>query len=63
MSQADKVFTLIARALETESLAGNAAIKVVEATKVLLREANLNAAMLLQQFSPEAQQTINSYFT
>ena len=63
MTQADKVFTLIAKALETESLAGNAAIKVVAATKVLLGEANLNAAMLLQHFSPEAQQTINSYFT
>ncbi len=63
MSQAGKVFTFIAQALETESLSGQAATKVVAATKVLLTEANLNAALLLQQFSPESQQTINSYFT
>jgi len=63
MSQADKVFIFIAQALETESLSGQAANRVVAATKVLLAEANLNAAMLLQQFSPESQQTINSYFT
>lgn len=63
MSQAAKVFIFIAQALETESLSGQAAIRVVSATKLLLTEANLNAALLLQQFSPESQQTINSYFT
>ncbi len=63
MSQAAKVFTFIAQALEAESLSGQVASRVVSATKVLLTDASLNPALLLQQFSPEAQQTINSYFT
>ena len=63
MSQADKIFVLIAHALETESLSGQAANRVVAATKVLMTEANLNAAALLQNFTQESQQTINSYFT
>ncbi len=63
MSQAGKAFTFIAQALEAESLSGQAASHVVAATKVLLTEASLNASLLLQQFSPEAQQTISSYFT
>jgi importin-5 len=63
MTQGDKVFLSIAQALEHESLSGQAATRVVAATKVLLREAGLNAAVLLQQFSQDAQQTISSYFT
>jgi len=62
MSQAAKVFTFIAQALETDALTGQSAKKVVDATKVLLAESNLNAAPLLQQFSPESQQAINAYF-
>lgn len=62
MTQAPKIFVYIAQALETESLSGQAARKVVEATQTLIRETGTDPAPLLQQFSPEAQQTIQQYF-
>jgi hypothetical protein len=62
MSQASKVFIFIAQALEAETLQGQTAQRVVQAAKVLLGGAGLDPAQLLQQLSPETQQTVRAYF-
>lgn len=63
MSQADKIFVSVARALEFEALQGQTASRVAVATKSLLSAANVDPTPHLQQFSPEAQQTIMGYFS
>jgi hypothetical protein len=63
MSQASKIFVFVAQALETEALQGQTASRVSGATKNLLSAANVDPSPLLQQFSPEAQQTIMGYFS
>ena len=62
VGQADKVFVSVAKAIEADMLQGQTANRVVAATKMLIQGSNLNPAPLLQQFSPEAQQTIMAYF-
>lgn len=62
MGQASKIFTFIAQALETQTLQGQTASRVAAAAKTLLSSANVDPTPLLQQFSPESQQTIMSYF-
>ena len=62
MSQASKIFVFIAQALEAETLQGQTANRVTAATKTMLAEASVDPTPLLQQFSPEAQQTIMGHF-
>jgi hypothetical protein len=62
MNNASKIFTYVAQALEADTLQGQTANRVVTATKAMLTAANVNPAPLLQQFSPEAQQTIMTHF-
>ena len=62
VSQAGKVFMFIAQALEAETLQGGLVNKVVEAAKELLVIAGLDPAQILQQLSPETQQTVRAYF-
>jgi len=62
VSQAGKVFIFIAQALEAETLQGQTATRIVAAAKMLLQVAGLDPAPLLQQLSPETQQTIRAYF-
>ncbi len=62
MSQAGKVFIFIAQALEAETLQGQTATRIVAAAKTLLQGAGLDPTALLQQLSPEAQQTVRAYF-
>ncbi|KAJ9134791.1 Importin beta-3 [Pleurostoma richardsiae] len=62
MSQPDKIFVFIAQGLESESLQGQTANRVVAAAKMLLQASSINPAPLLQQFSPQSQQTIMAYF-
>ena len=62
VTQAPKVFVFIAQALESEALTGQTAAKVVEAAKLLLRIASLEPAQLLQQLTPEAQNTVRAHF-
>ena len=62
ISQASKAFTFIAQGLEAETLRGQTASRVVAATKTLLQTANLDPTPLLQQFPPEAQGVIASFF-
>jgi hypothetical protein len=62
MGQASKLFVFIAQALEAETLVGQTASRVAAATKNMLTAANVDPMPLLQQFSPEAQQTIMGYF-
>lgn len=62
MNQASKIFVYVAQALETEALQGQTAARVADATKSLLTAASVDPTPLLQQFSPEAQQTIMGYF-
>lgn len=64
MGQADKIFVYVAQALEADMLGtGEVAQKVVQGTKALMQQSGVNAQPLLQQFSPEAQQTITRYFS
>lgn len=62
MNQAGKVFVFIAQALEAETLVGQTANRVAQATKGLLQTTSVDPSPLLQQFSPQAQQTIMGYF-
>ncbi|KUJ10726.1 ARM repeat-containing protein [Mollisia scopiformis] len=62
VSQAGKVFIFIAQALEAETLQGQTATRIVAAGKALLQGAGLDPAALLQQLSPETQQTVRAYF-
>lgn len=63
LAQASPVFLAVAAALDAETLTGQTATRVVNATKVLLTETGTNAAALLQNFTPEQQQTISAHFT
>lgn len=62
VSQAGKVFVFIAQALEAETLQGQTATRIVAAGKALLQGAGLDPAAILQQLSPETQQTVRAYF-
>jgi hypothetical protein len=61
-SQAAKVFVYIAQALEAETLQGATQNRIIAAAKLLLQVAGLDPAQLLQQLSPETQQTVRNYF-
>lgn len=64
VGQADKIFVYVAQALEADMLGtGEVAQRVVTSTKALMQSSGVNAQSLLQQFSPEAQQTILRYFS
>jgi streptomycin 6-kinase len=62
IAQAGKVFVYIAQALEAETLQGQTAARIVAAAKLLLGIAGLDPAQLLQQLTPETQQTVRAYF-
>lgn len=62
MAQAAKVFVFVAQALEVEALQGQTAARVVAATKMLLAASGTDPTPLLQQFTPESQQTIRAHF-
>lgn len=62
VSQAGKVFVFIVQALEAETLQGQTATRIVTSAKQLLGMASLDPAQLLQQLSPETQQTVRAYF-
>ncbi|KAL3426413.1 hypothetical protein PVAG01_03204 [Phlyctema vagabunda] len=63
ISQAAKVFVFIAQALEAETLQGAVITeKIVTAAKMLLSAASLDPAQILQQLTPESQQTVRAYF-
>jgi hypothetical protein len=62
VAKAPQVFVFIAQALEAETLQGQTASRVVQAAKVLLGVAGLDPAQLLQQLSPETQQTVRAFF-
>ena len=63
MNQASKLFVFTAQALEAETMQGQTASRVALAVKNLLQTAGVDPTPLLQQFSPEGQQTIMSYFS
>ncbi|RDW63954.1 ARM repeat-containing protein [Coleophoma crateriformis] len=63
IAQAAKVFVFIAQALEAETLQGPVITeKIVAAAKMLMGTAGLDPAQLLQQLTPETQQTVRAYF-
>jgi len=62
VAQAAKVFVHVAQALEAETLQGQTATRVVQASKLLLQAAGLDPAQLLQQLTPETQNTVRAYF-
>ncbi|KAH8819451.1 armadillo-type protein [Xylogone sp. PMI_703] len=62
LAQAGKVFVLIAQALEAETLQGQTASRIVASAKNLLATAGLDPAQVLQQLTPETQQTVRAYF-
>jgi hypothetical protein len=62
ITQAGKIFIFIAQALEAETLQGQTANRIVASAKTLLGAAGLDPAQLLQQLSPETQQTVRAYF-
>jgi len=48
--------------LEAKTLQGQTASRIVQAAKSLLGLAGLDPAQVLQQLSPETQQTVREYF-
>jgi importin-5 len=59
---ASNVFLAIALALEAETLQGDTAQRVAAAAKLLVQIAGIDVHRILATLSPEAQQTIRSYF-
>ncbi|KAF2500302.1 ARM repeat-containing protein [Lophium mytilinum] len=62
MAQAAKCFTFVALALESETLQGQTATRIVGAAKQLVTTAGLDANQLLANLSPETQQTVRAFF-
>lgn len=62
MSQAAKCFTLIAQALEAETLQGQTATRIVAAAKQLVQNAGLDANQLLASLPTETQTTVRAFF-
>ncbi|TVY64219.1 Importin subunit beta-3 [Lachnellula suecica] len=62
MSQPANIFLYIVQALEAETLQGQTAARIVAAAKMLLGNAGLDPAQVLQQLPPETQQTVRAYF-
>lgn len=62
MQQAGKVFLHVTQALEAETLQGQTATRVIQASKLLIGAGGLDAGQLIQQLSPETQQTIRAFF-
>ena len=62
MQNAARCFTFIAQALEAETLQGQTAQRIVDATKRLISATGLNAGQLLAGLSPETQATVRAYF-
>ena len=63
VTQANKVFVFIAQALEADALQAAVATRVVQSAKLLLGIAGLDPSQVLQQLSPETQQTVRQYFS
>ncbi|TVY92395.1 Importin subunit beta [Lachnellula willkommii] len=61
-SQPGKVFMLIVKALEAETLQNQIASRIVEASKVLLGNAGQDLVQFMQQLPPETQQAVRPYF-
>ncbi|KAK3313938.1 armadillo-type protein [Apodospora peruviana] len=62
-NQVPKVFGFVGQALEADALTGQTLLRVVTATKHLVEmSGGGNGELLMQQFSPEAQQLIRSHF-
>lgn len=61
-SQPQKIFVLIAQALEAETLTGVTQPRIIAAAKHLLQVTSLDPAQLLLQLSPETQLTVRNYF-
>ncbi|KJZ76203.1 hypothetical protein HIM_04285 [Hirsutella minnesotensis 3608] len=62
MSQASKLFVLIAQALEAETLQGQTAVRVTAAANALVEAAGVDPRPLLEQFSQDSQRTILGHF-
>ena len=62
MTQPQRVFQVVAEALEAEMLAGAVVQRVTTSVKNLLHATSQNPEALLANFSPEGQQTVRSYF-
>lgn len=62
IAAASNVFIAITLALEAETLQGDTAQRVAAAAKLLVQFAGIDVGRILLTLSPEAQQTIRSYF-
>lgn len=62
IAAANNIFLSIALALEAETLQAATAQRVATAAKNLVQMAGIDANGILGTLSPEAQQTIRSYF-
>ncbi len=62
MSNADRVFGYIVRALDAETLQGQTAVRVATSAKNLAQATGLNAEQILAGVSPENQAAVRSFF-
>lgn len=62
IAAASNVFIAITLALEAETLQGDTAQRVAAAAKLLVQFAGIDVGRILVTLSPEAQETIRSYF-
>lgn len=62
MQAGQKCFIAICLALESETIQGQTAQKVVAAAKALVQFANLDANALLSSLAPETQSTVRTSF-
>ncbi|KAF2148970.1 ARM repeat-containing protein [Myriangium duriaei CBS 260.36] len=62
MQNAARCFKYIAEALEAETLQGQTANRIVDASKRLIAAAQLDAGQLLANLTPETQRTVQAFF-
>lgn len=61
--RAAKAFVFVAQALEAETLSGQSATRVVQATKNLVQGAEMNIGQIMGRLTPEQQAVVQAYFS
>jgi hypothetical protein len=62
LSQAQKCFTFVIKALEADTLQGQTAVRIVEAANTMCQLAGLDYQQLLAGMPLETQQTVRAFF-
>jgi len=63
VSQPVKIFQFVAQALESETLQGQTATRVVTSVKNLVQATNVNLGQVVAGLTPEQQRIVQAYFS